>query len=96
MKVTSVLVLDAGAECVVSESCIPCNSTAAYLKQQLGLSSDAVVSVNPEKLGEPEQHVKDVAAQLRQAGFQNVAVVGFVTLPEPNNALQRTLEDSRR
>ena len=63
---------------------------------RLRLSSDAIISVSSQKVGNPEQHVKEVARQLSEAGFGNVAVVGFVTLPEPNNALQRTLEDSRR
>jgi biopolymer transport protein ExbD len=95
-NVVAVRVFEKDGQCAVSDYQIACESAASYLKDQLRLASDTLISVNPEAIGDPEQHVRDVAAQLRHAGFENVAIVGFVTSPKPNNALQRTLEDSHR
>ena len=95
-NVVVVRVLEKNGQCVVSEHQFACDRAASYLKDQLRLDSDTVIDVMPEQFGNPGQHARDVAAQLRQAGFESVAVGGFGPYPGPNNALQRTLEDSRR
>ena len=96
-NLVTVRVLEDNGQCVVSGHQFACDRAVSYLRDQLRLNSDTAIDVIPQKDFEhPGQDVKDVAAQLRRAGFKTVAVVGFGTYPGPNNALQRTLEDPRR
>jgi DNA topoisomerase IB len=95
-NVVSVRVLEKSGQCVVSEHQFACNRARSYLMDQLRLDSDTVIDVVPENFGNPGQHATDVAAQLRQAGFERVAIGGFSTYPGPDKAFQRAHEDSSR
>jgi hypothetical protein len=96
LDIVSVRVLRNHRDCVVSDQPVACNDLPSYLKNEMKLRSDTMVSLNPEEVGPPGEDVRNLSERLKEAGFEQVAVVGFNTLPEPNNAFQRTLEDSRR
>jgi uncharacterized RmlC-like cupin family protein len=81
---------------VVSDKPIACDQLPSYLQDTLHLKNGTMLSLNPEEVGPVGAYVQEISKQLKKAGFEQVSIVAFITAPEPNNAFQRTLEDSRR
>ena len=78
----SVTVLDGTEGCSVLGRTTPCSDVGRLLRDKLCVASDRPITVMVKGSGEgAERRGKDTAAVLRAAGFNNVAVVGFLTEP---------------
>jgi hypothetical protein len=78
----SVTVLDGTEGCSVLGRTTPCIDVGRLLKDKLSVASNRPITVIVEGKGEgAERRGKDAVAVLRASGFNNVAVVGFLTEP---------------
>jgi hypothetical protein len=78
----SVTVLDGTEGCAVLGRTTPCSDVGRILRDELSVALSRSITVIVKGTGEgAERRGKDAAAVLRVSGFNNVAVVGFLTEP---------------
>jgi hypothetical protein len=76
------ITVKADGSCVLQSRNLPCSELPGALVHEAHISKDASLTVSPEECGERAvNRARVVAGLLKDAGFTQVAVVGFLTEP---------------